>query len=120
MKKLLSTLAVASMLAVGSVSVAFAADQSDNAKGHGSSVSEVAKAAQAVGELTHSDQVLLVAKGHGEFVSNLAKAQGAVASAAGKAKGSAASEAGAAGQAHGLSASEPGRLKAAAGQANRP
>lgn len=131
MKKIVSTLALASALAVGSASVALAG-QPAGATGQGSLVSAVAQAAGYVSGKARGEAVSTTAKQHGALVSAAAKAQGAVAAAAGKARGSAAAaagqangtdaaaDAGAAGKAVGTTASEPGRLKAAAGQANRP
>lgn len=116
MNKFVSTVAMASVLAVGSASVALAG-QPAGASDHGSAVAEVAKAADSVAGKTHGEDVSTIAKEHGATISALAKVQGAAASAAGKAKGSAAADAH---QATGATASEPGRLKAIAGQEHRP
>jgi hypothetical protein len=116
LKKLISTAALASVIAVGSASAALAG-QPAGATDQGSSVSAVAKSAEFTSGKARGEAVSALAKQHGAAISALAKAQGAAAAAAGKAQGAAAADAG---QATGTTASEPGRLKAAAGADNQP
>lgn len=128
MKKRLITTTIGAISIVAFSATAVGAAQPTGAGDHGTAVSAVAKAHDAVSGRAHGAAVSDLAKTHGAAVSAVAKAKGAAASAAGKARGAAAAAAGqtkgagaaAAGKATGATASEPGRLKAAAGAANQP
>jgi hypothetical protein len=93
MKKLVTTIALASTIAVGSASIALAG-QPAGASDQGAAVKAVAQAADYASGKARGEAVSALAKQHGALISSEAKTTGDDASAAGQANAADAAAAG--------------------------